>query len=39
MHSAVLMLMDTGEAVLWNWAPGELLLNQGLKLPGVHWGG
>ena len=38
VHSAALTLMDTGEAVFWNWAPGELLLHQGLRLPGVLWG-
>ena len=39
VHSAVLTLMDTGEAVICTRAPGELLLQYWLKMPGVLWGG
>ena len=39
VESAALALTGTGEAVTLSWTPGELLLHQRLKLPGIHWGG
>lgn len=39
VESAALALAGTGEAVTLSWTPGELLMHQELKLPGVCWGG